>query len=119
MALSREHELLENLLAHPAWEHIVKPVINEKVKVYLAQLLNPSQARKDSISDDHIRGAIEALRWVVTYAQQEIDAAKEESLRDEAAAREAAEEVPLFGGGRPITETGEDHGRSGESGAGQ
>jgi hypothetical protein len=119
MGLSREHELLENLLAHPAWEHILKPVITEKVTLYYSQLLSPTQGRKDVAPDDYLRGAIEALRWVVTYPQAEIDAAKEEAAREEAAAREAAEEVPLFGGGRPTFETGEDHGRSGESGSGQ
>ena len=112
MGLSREHELLENLLVHPAWEHILKPVIAEKVKVYYAQLLDPSVVRKDYAPDDFLRGAIGALKWVITYPQAEIDAARLDSQEAETAAREAAEEVPLFGGGRPTSETGEDHGRS-------
>lgn len=114
MALSREHELLENLLTHPAWEHILKSVINEKVKVYYAQLLDPSAARKDSASDDFLRGGIVALRWVITYPQAEIDAARQEAQEEEAAAREAAEEVPLFGDSLPGPGNGETHGRGTE-----
>ena len=117
MALSREHELLENLSIHPAWEHILKPVIAEKVSVYYAQLLDPSQARKDSASDDFLRGAIIALRWVVKYPQTEIEAGRSAEQDAEAAVREMAEVVPLFGDSRPVSETGETHGRA-EDGSG-
>lgn len=116
MSLSREHELLANLLQHPAWEGILKPVITERVRIYYAQLVDPSQARKDSANDDFIRGGIVALRWVVEYPQQEIDAAMREVEDAALLAREAEEEVPLFGGGRPASENGDGHGRPGESG---
>lgn len=112
MSLSREHELLANLLEHPAWAGILKPVIAEQVKLYYTQLVDPSQVRKDTASDDFIRGAIVSLRWVVEYPQREIDAALREVEEDAAAARDAVEEVPLFGGGRPSTEEGEAHGRA-------
>jgi len=117
--LSREHELLANLLQHPAWEGILKPVVTERVRIYYAQLIDPSQARKDSANDDFIRGAIVSLRWVLEYPQAEIDAAMQEVEEDVAAAREAAEVIPLFGGGRPGSEIGETHGRAdGRSGEG-
>jgi len=111
MSLSREHELLENLLQHPAWEGILKPVIVERVQQYYASLLDPSVARKDSANDDFLRGAIVSLKWVVEYPQTEIKLAHQRAA-EEALDRESEEEVPLFGGGRPPTENGEVHGRT-------
>jgi hypothetical protein len=116
--LSREHELLANLLQHPAWEGILKPVVADQVKLYYSQLVDPSQSRQNRASDDFIRGAIVSLRWVVEYPQAEIDAAMREVEEDVAAAREVAEVIPLFGGGRPGSEIGEAHGRADEGSGG-
>lgn len=111
MSLSREHELLANLLQHPAWEGILKPVIVERVRIYYDNLLNPSVQRKDAANDDFLRGAIVSLKWVVEYPQSEINAALREAEEEAASAREAEEEVPLFGAGRPASENGDGHGR--------
>jgi len=115
MALSREHELLENLLQHPAWEGILKPVIAEKVRTYYDALLNPSVDRKDTTNDDFLRGAIVSLKWVVEYPRMEINMAHQRAA-EETLDRESEEEVPLFGGGRPPTENGDAHGGAEETG---
>jgi hypothetical protein len=111
MPLSREHELLGDLLRHPAWEGILKPVIVERVQGYYTCLLNPSAARKDATNDDFLRGAIVSLKWVVEYPQEEINAARLEAEKEEALVRETEAEIPLFGGGRPAPENGDGHGR--------
>jgi hypothetical protein len=116
--LSREHELLANLLQHPAWEGILKPVVAERVKIYYSELVNPSDERRKRMTDDFIRGAIVSLRWVLEYPQEIIDAAMKEVEEDVAAAREVAEVIPLFGGGRPTSEIGETHGRGDEGSGG-
>ena len=112
MSISREHELLNDLIRSPAWEGLLKPIIAEKVAIYYKRLLDPAGSRKDLIPDDFIRGQIEALRWVVTYPQMEIDEARRIDEEEEAAAKEAANVVPLFGGRRPAPENGEAHGRA-------
>lgn len=89
----------------------MKPVIAERVRTYYDNLLNPSVARKDTANDDFLRGAIVSLKWVVEYPQAEINLALRQAEEEAASAREAEEEVPLFGGERLAAENGDGHGR--------
>ena len=114
--MDRTHHLLASLTAHPGWEELMKPVIAARVRVYYDQLINPSAARKETVPDDFLRGAIDALKWVVTYPEMELNAHRIAEQEEEAANRELADVVPLFGGGRPDSGNGESHGRGREGG---
>jgi hypothetical protein len=93
--LSPEHQALSHLLLHPAWEGIIKKGIAERAAAYNNQLIDPSVSRKDVAPDDFIRGYIAALKWVVSWPEEEMNRAVQ-TLLDEAA--ELAEpEAPLFG----------------------
>ena len=94
----------------------MKPVITERVRVYYAQLIDPSQARQAQMSDDFIRGAIQSLKWAITYPDEELKAYRAAELEEEAAVKEMAEVIPLFGGGRPDSGNGDTHGRGSEGG---
>lgn len=94
----------------------MKPVISARAKVYYEQLLDPSQTRQSQMSDDFIRGQIQALKWVITYPEEELKAYRAAEQEEEAAVREMAEVIPLFGDGRPDSGNGDTHGRGTEGG---
>lgn len=93
MPLDEAHEALSRLLMNPAWEGVIKSRINLMVKALYNQIIDPSQSRKDRASDDYIRGQLAALKWVVTFPDEEMNQAVTEILA------EAAElpPQPLFG----------------------
>lgn len=95
--LSEEHQALSHLLLHPAWEGIIKKGIAERVNSYYTQLIDPSVKRKDATPDDFIRGYIAALKWVVSWPEEEMNRAVEELLNAAQVDIAAVEPIPLFG----------------------
>jgi len=93
MPLDEAHEALSRLLLNPAWDGVIKTRINLMVKTLYNQIIDPSQNRKDRASDDFIRGQIQALKWVVTFPDEEMNHAVTEILME----AEPPPPPPLFG----------------------
>jgi len=89
------------MLMNRAWEGLYKAKIVEEVRGLYAQLVNPSQARKDAVPDDFIRGQIQALKWAIEWPDQEMNRAVLESAQADKEEAEFQKVVPLFGGGHP------------------
>lgn len=114
--MSPEHEALAYLMQQDAWEGVYKARIREQVRILYDQLLDPAKTRANSRPDDFIRGMVVAYRDAIEWPQLEVAMARKEEEEQLEAAEEAANVVPLFGGGRPDPE-GELDGRT-ESGSG-
>jgi hypothetical protein len=117
MPLSREHETLEHLITHEGWA-LIQARIQDTVRILYQEILSPSEERKKRLPDDFIRGSISALRELVEWPQAELKLAYDLEAEQVAAARDAAEIIPLFGEGRPFPGNGDGHGRpEGEPGS--
>lgn len=81
--LSDEHEALSHLLLSPGWELIIKRAINQKVKALYDRIIDPAGDRKDRLPDDYIRGYIAGLRWVVSFPEEQMNAAVANILKDQ------------------------------------
>jgi hypothetical protein len=92
--MSPEDEQLAYLIRSPAWEGLYKARTLEQVRHIYEDLLDPSRARQDKRSDDFLRGQITALKWALSWPEQEVEIAREKE-REEA---NLMEEEPLFGG---------------------
>ena len=98
--ISDEHKALAFMLQCRGWEGLFKPRVAEKVQEFYQQILDPSRSRKEKLNDDYLRGAIAALKWAVTWPDQELNAAvivAQEQSRETA----AEDNQPLFGSPPP------------------
>jgi len=98
--LSDEHTALAFTVSTRGWEELFKPRIAQRAQEYYELLLDPAVSRKEKMNDDYLRGAIAALKWVVTWPDLELNAA---ATAVQEANREAAanEQQPFFGGPPP------------------
>lgn len=103
--ISEEHQALAFMLSCRGWEGLYKARVAEKVSEFYNTILDPSRSRKDKLTDDYLRGAIAALKWAITWPDQELNAA---ALVAQEAEREAAanQQEPLFGGPPPMENGG-------------
>lgn len=97
--LSDEHKALGYMLQTPGWNGLYMGKMLEEARILNARLLDPSQKRKDSQSDDFLRGAIFAIKRALEWPDEEMTMAAAELLAR--ASTEPVIEDPLVGGSRP------------------
>ena len=94
--MDAEHEALAFMVTCPAWEGLYKPFIAERVRGLMKGLEN------DGITVQQVHsalGQIKALRWAVTWPEQEVDQAREEEARqqEEKVAANRTDPIVMYG----------------------
>ena len=97
--LSREHQALGYMLRTEGWNEVYRSRMVEEARELNKRLLDPSTRRKDSASDDYLRGAIYAIKRAIEWPDEEMNMAAAELLQRASEAQ--PDEEPLVGGSRP------------------
>lgn len=65
--MEEEEQALRWLITSPSWNEVVRPKIEERMVILYNKLIDPTQKRKEEVSDDYIRGQIAVIRWLVAW----------------------------------------------------
>lgn len=75
--MNEEHEALGFMIGTQGWQ-LYLARMNEEKEVCIKGLLDPSQTRKDTRSDDFLRGFVQGLRFSVRWPVEEVSIAVDE-----------------------------------------
>lgn len=92
--LDAEHEALAFMVSCPAWNDLYKKGAAERVKA-LYKALEAEGISLEKVYD--ILGQVKAIRWMVTWPENEVDMARIEEQEEEKIAEKGTDARVLYG----------------------
>lgn len=82
--LARAQAIVE-AIAMPGWQHVLKPIFEERRHAMVVAMRDPSLARKYKVPDDYIRGQLDILDLLLDHPAELIESVRNAAVEDKLA----------------------------------